>query len=113
MATGRKRSRRTRSNAPSKSAAGAAKGRKSRHVAKVRAYQTNSESAASVTSHSVKEFAARAKNIRVQLCRKRGTLATFEDKLTVLKLYSNFVLDGGSRTHNAACKSVAIGLQMT
>ena len=112
MATGRKRSRRARSNTPSKSAAGAAKGRISRHMAKVRAYQiveaTNSESVASVTSHSVKDFAVRA-----QLCRKRGTLATFEDKLTVLKLYSNFVLDGGSRTHNAACKSVAIGLQMT
>ena len=60
-------------------------------MAKVRAYQiveaTNSESAASVTSHSVKDFAARAKNIRDQLCRKRGTLSTFEDKLTVLKLY--------------------------
>ena len=61
----------------------------------------------------VKDFDARAKNIRAQWCHTRGTLATFEDKLTVLTLYSHFVLDDGCRTHNKACKSVAIGLQMT
>ena len=44
---------------------------------------------------------------------QRGTLTTFEDKLTVLTLYSNVVLNGGCRTHNETCKSVAIGLQMT
>ena len=38
---------------------------------------------------------------------------TFEAKLTVLRLYSNFLLDSSCRIHKEACKSVTIGLHMT
>ena len=40
-------------------------------------------------------------------------MATFQDKLVVLRLYSNYILSGCCITHYAACNHVGPGLQMS
>ena len=42
-------------------------------------------------------------------CRK-GILITFEDKLVVFRLYSNYIWDKSCTTHNAVCNPVGSGL---
>lgn len=121
MATGKIQPRRTRSNATSKSASAAAKGGKSRKMSNVRAKRTQKSSSTKDMPSKRESKAvipkltntARAQLIRDQLGRKKGTLATFEDKLTALRVYANLILDGNYLTHNSACSGVVTCLQMS
>ena len=55
---------------------------------------------------------ARARVIRGELGRRRGTLLSFDDKLIVLRVYSNLSLDSSLPSFDSICKLTATSLQM-
>ena len=71
----------------------------------------SSESTGSAATSSVDSCTATAELIRAQLPRRKGTLTTFEDKMVILRLYSNYILDGCCTTHTAVCNRAGSDLQ--
>ena len=49
---------------------------------------------------------------RASMARQRGTLVTFEDKLLVLRVYTNFILWEDCNSHTEAVNLTATALQM-
>lgn len=58
------------------------------------------------------DFRDRAVAIREELCRPQGQLASFDDVVNVLRIYSNVIMKKRASNHTAAIKFTADALQM-
>ena len=56
---------------------------------------------------------ARAREIRGELGRRLGTMLSFDDKLIVLRVYSNLTINSSLPAYESSCKLTATALQMS